>query len=264
VKRKAQLTILILAIGLLSFSCTRRPPPQASPVPAPAPPSAPAPSSGPAAASPQLDLSADPARIKPGESTTLIWESRNADQVVVDHQIGPVEMAGRIRIFPDETTTYEVTAVGPGGDTRKTVTVEVVAEPGRIVEEELAARPLEERFSYFVKPVFFEYDSSTLSEQAKLTLDENIRWLMRPENAGVRIVLQGHTDERGTDEYNLALGDKRAQVVKRYMSQQGLTPDRVSTVSLGEESPFDHSETEEAYALNRRVQFVLDPGPPQP
>ncbi len=263
-KRKAHLTILILAIGLLLFSCTRRPPPQASPVP-PAPPSTREPSSGPTSvAAPQLDLSAEPARIKPGESTTLIWESRSADQVVVDHQIGPVEMAGRIRIFPDQTTTYEVTAVGPGGETRKSVTVEVVAEPGNIVEEELAARPLEERFSYFVKPVFFDYDSSALSEQAKLTLDENIRWLMRPENAGVRIVLQGHTDERGTDEYNLALGDKRAQVVKRYMSEQGLTPGRVSTVSLGEESPFDHSQTEESYALNRRVQFVLDLGPPQP
>ena len=175
-----------------------------------------------------------------------------------------MERAGRIKIFPDQTTTYEVTAVGPGGETRKTVSVDVVAEPGNIVEEELAARPLEERFAYFVKPVFFEYDSSTLSEQAKLTLDENIRWLLLPDNAAIRILLEGHTDERGTEEYNLALGDKRAQVVKQYLSGRGLSAARVSTVSLGEERPFDLSPTEEAYALNRRVQFVLDQTPRQP
>jgi len=262
-KRKIRLTILIFLLGLLPFGCTRRSPPQASPVPAPAPPTAPAPAPGAVSvASPQLELSAEPARIKPGESATLVWESRNADKVVVDHEIGEVEKAGRIKIFPDQTTTYEVTAVGPGGETRKTVRVEVVAEPGDIVEEELAARPLEERFTYFVKPIFFEYDSSTLSEQAKLTLNENIRWLLLPDNATIRIILEGHTDDRGTDEYNLALGDKRAQMVKQYLSERGVAAARVSTVSLGEERPFDVSQTEEAFALNRRVQFVLDSSAP--
>ena len=249
----------------MPFGCTRHAPPQASPVPSPAPPTAPEPSPGAATvALPQLELSAEPPRIKPGESATLVWESRNADRVVVNHEIGEVEKAGRIKIFPDQTTTYEVSAVGPGGETRKTVSVEVVTEPGTIVEEELAGRPLEERFSYFVKPVFFEYDSSTLSEQAKLTLDENIRWLLLPDNAAIRIVLEGHSDERGTEEYNMALGDKRAQVVKQYLSGRGVSAARVSTVSLGEERPFDLSQTEEAYALNRRVQFVLDLPPRQP
>jgi len=185
-----------------------------------------------------------------------VWEAANAEVVVIDQGIGEVDKSGRLRVFPTQTSSYRIVAVGPGGNTEKTVTLEVGKLPG-IGEEELGGKTLAERFVYFIKPVFFKYDSSDLGDEAKLTLDGNIRWLVRPENKSLAIVLEGHTDARGSSEYNLALGDKRAQVVRAYMVAHGVDPSRLITISLGEERPFDLRSAEDAYALNRRVHFVL-------
>jgi len=188
----------------------------------------------------------------------LIWGASNADVVVIDHGIGEVDKSGRLKVFPTETSTYRIVAVGPGGNTEKRVTLEVGQQPQPgVLEEELAGKPLAERFTYLVKPVFFPYDSAELSDEAKLTLDGNVRWFVSPENRGWTIVIEGHTDERGTAEYNLALGDKRAQVVRAYLAEHGVDPSRLITISLGEERPFDPRLTEDAYAFNRRAHFVL-------
>jgi peptidoglycan-associated lipoprotein len=187
----------------------------------------------------------------------LVWEAKNAEVVVIDHGIGEVDKSGRLKVFPTQTARYRIVAVGPGGNTEKTVTVVVGEQPPSLAEEELAGKTVAEQFTYLVKPVFFPYDSSELRDEAKLTLDGNIRWFLQAENKGFGIVLEGHTDERGTAEYNLALGDKRAQVVRAYMVAHGVDPSRLVTVSLGEENPFDPRPTEDAYALNRRVHFVL-------
>jgi peptidoglycan-associated lipoprotein len=220
------------------------PPPTAPGTPVTAPP-------------PELEVRVEPESIRAGESATLVWEARNTDLVVIDQGIGQVEKSGRLKVFPTQTSRYRIVATGPGGNTEKTVTLEISKQPASLAEEELAGKSLAERFAYFVKPVFFGYDSSELRDEAKLTLDGNIRWLVRSENKDVAVMLEGHTDERGTAEYNLALGDERAQVVRAYMVAHGVDPVRLVTISLGEESPFDPRETEDAYALNRRVHFVL-------
>jgi len=186
-----------------------------------------------------------------------MWEARNAKSVVIGPDIGEVDQAGRMKVFPEKTMEYQISASGPGGQTARTVTVEVSAQIPSQAEQELTGKSLEVTFAYFVKPVFFDYDSSALKDEAKLTLDGNVRWLLRPENAAVKIVLEGHTDSRGSSEYNLALGDKRAQLVKNYLVERGMDPSRVLTISLGEENPFDEGATEEACAFNRRVQFFL-------
>lgn len=211
-------------------------------------------------APPELELRIEPQKIRPGESALLTWMARNADRVLIDHNIGVVDVEGKIKFFPEETTTYEVIAEGPGGRTAAKVTVEVVRgdlNRGELREEELRDRPLEERFYLFVKPIFFQFDSAELTEDNRLTLDGNIAWLQQPENRHLRFVIEGHCDERGTEEYNLALGEKRAQVVKDYMVARGIQAERIVTLSLGEERPFDTSGTEEGYALNRRAHFVL-------
>ena len=81
--------------------------------------------------------------------------------------------------------------------------------------------------------------------------------MLQPENAQVRFVIEGHCDERGTDEYNLALADMRAQVVRQFLVDAGVEPDRMSTIALGEERPFETGHSEEAWSMNRRVHFVL-------
>jgi len=211
---------------------------------------------------PDLELRIEPQRISRGESALLTWETSNANEVRIDPNIGTVDLAGRIKFFPDNTTTYRVTAKGPGGQTTRAVTVEVAFDRGTDISvENMTGLTLAQQFAEFVKPIFFAFDSAELSQEAKSTLDENIQWLSRLENSRVSFLLEGHTDERGSEEYNLALGDMRAQVVKDYLIANGVDLSRIDTISLGEERPFETGKSEEAYALNRRTQFRLSDAP---
>lgn len=117
-----------------------------------------------------------------------------------------------------------------------------------LVESELlaeAARNLE--------PVFFAFDEFELDAAARATLAANASWLRgHPE---VRVWIEGHCDERGTDEYNLALGEKRARAARDYLVQSGIEPSRLRTLSYGEERPFALGHDEAAWRLNRRAHF---------
>src|SRR6266545_742473 len=106
-----------------------------------------------------------------------------------------------------------------------------------------------------LKPVFFEYDSDELSPVAQKTLEENAGLLKRYTNWAVTI--EGHCDERGTAEYNLALGERRAVAARAYLMSLGIAADRLRTVSYGREFPFDPAHTEAAFSLNRRAHFVV-------
>ncbi len=211
----------------------------------------------PTAPAPQLDVLLEPSTVQPGQSAMLSWEARNADQVVIDHNIGPVILSGRIKLFPDESATYQVTATGPGGSVSKSATVEVSGGSVFSTDGNGADLPLDQRFASFVKPVFFKFDSADLSEDAEITLEGNARWLKRPGNSEIRFVIQGHCDRRGTEEYNLALGDKRAQVVRSFLLARGIDKARMAAVSMGEERPFAGGDSDEDHALNRRAHFRL-------
>lgn len=103
--------------------------------------------------------------------------------------------------------------------------------------------------------IHFEYDSSALTSMAKMILKEKAAWLNENPNAAVTI--QGHCDERGTTEYNLALGERRAIAAQNYLVDLGISSSRLSTVSFGEERPLDPANNESAWRKNRRAQFVL-------
>ena len=106
-----------------------------------------------------------------------------------------------------------------------------------------------------LKPVFFEYDSSELTPAGQATLDENAATLRR--NPTWTITIEGHCDERGTAEYNLALGERRSVTARTYLVSLGITADRLRTVSYGKEFPFDPGHDESAFAKNRRAHFVI-------
>lgn len=251
---------LFILASLSVSACGRRPPPQLPPTGGPAGPPATAAESDrtPSLAAPELEAFIEPTVVRRGDSALLRWEARNADRVVINHGIGPVETSGRIKFFPEETTLYQLVAEGPGGNTTKDIIVEVLLDrQPQVFEEDLKTRPLEEQFAYFVKPVFFGYDSAELTEDARKILDENASWLNQPGSRNLRFLIEGHCDERGTEEYNLALGDRRAEAVRSYLAQHGVSRVRMRTLSLGEERPFDSRQTEEGWALNRRAQFVL-------
>jgi len=103
--------------------------------------------------------------------------------------------------------------------------------------------------------VFFGYDKATLSEEAIKTLRLQVEWLK--SNPEVKVQIQGHCDERGTREYNLALGEKRANVVKEYLVSRGIDADRIRTISYGKEKPAVFGSNEAAWAQNRRSETVI-------
>jgi peptidoglycan-associated lipoprotein len=103
--------------------------------------------------------------------------------------------------------------------------------------------------------VFFDFDSFALDDRDRTTLDAQAAWLTR--NAAVRVTIEGHADERGTREYNLALGDRRANAARDYLQSRGISPGRMQTISWGKERPANPASTEEAYAENRRAVTVV-------
>jgi peptidoglycan-associated lipoprotein len=104
--------------------------------------------------------------------------------------------------------------------------------------------------------VFYEFDKSDLSMAAQDQMKQNAAWMT--SNAGKNVTIEGHCDERGTNEYNMALGERRANSAKDYMVSLGVDPLRLKTVSYGEERPFDPGHDEAAWAQNRRAHFVAE------
>ena len=104
--------------------------------------------------------------------------------------------------------------------------------------------------------IYFEFDKSTLTPSAQDNLLRKAEWLR--ENPMKTITIEGHCDERGTNEYNLALGDRRAESAKAFLADLGIDPSRITTISYGEERPVDPRSDEEAWAKNRRAHFVVN------
>jgi peptidoglycan-associated lipoprotein len=131
-----------------------------------------------------------------------------------------------------------------------------VPQQPALADDEIGNRSLDElNRNSPLQPVFFELDSADLNEAGRATamtnadlLRKNMRWV---------VTIEGHCDERGTPEYNLALGERRAVAVKTFLVSLGIAPDRLRTVSYGKEFPFDPGKTEEAMAKNRRGHFVI-------
>jgi peptidoglycan-associated lipoprotein len=112
-----------------------------------------------------------------------------------------------------------------------------------------------ERGTFENEDIYFEFDSATLNAAAREVLQKKARFL--DENPSVNVIIEGHCDSRGTNEYNLALGEARARSAHAYLMDLGIHPSRLKTVSYGEERPIDPAETEDAWAKNRRAHFVI-------
>jgi peptidoglycan-associated lipoprotein len=131
------------------------------------------------------------------------------------------------------------------------------AEPRPPTEDEIYAKSTLDELtkSGVLKPVFFGLDSVELSEEARGILQKNVEYLKRRTTA--KVMVEGHADSRGTNEYNLALANRRADVVRGYLLSLGVTPDRLTIVSKGEEQPFCNEETEACWQQNRVGYFVF-------
>ena len=233
----------LVAILALSAAC-KKPAPQAPPPPSP-PPAAPP-------ASPTVNLQASPNTIQRGESVTLTWSSTNATTLSLSPGIGNVSAEGTQRVTPQDSITYTLTATGPGGSADATVHISVSAPP----PVAKAAEPsLQQLFDKEVKDAYFDYDKADVRPDARDALSQTAQFLRSYPQ--LKIVIEGHCDERGSTEYNLALGDRRAAAAKQFLVSLGISADRMETVSYGKERPFCSASTEACYQQNRRAHVVM-------
>lgn len=245
---------LALALGLAGCKKKTPPPPPPPPPKAEAPPPKPEP--------PRIvSFEAEPSRIERGQSATLRWSvSGETTSITIDPGIGSVDAKGSRQVFPSASTTYTLRASGPGGSDSRSVTVSVT-EPPPPPPKPAPAPPklsLSERIAREVQDAYFDYDKSDIREDARITLTKNAEALkaILQDFPGAVIVIEGHCDERGSAEYNLGLGDRRATAAKEFLVQLGVPADRLRTVSYGKERPQCTESNEECWQKNRRVHFV--------
>ncbi|WP_457553566.1 peptidoglycan-associated lipoprotein Pal [Desulfobacula sp.] len=170
-------------------------------------------------------------------------------------------------IVTDATTIEDQEKAKIAADAQAKAAEDAKIEAARIAQQNLedqmakdkaaqAAKILASKKLFENQDVYFEYDSSELSAMSQEALREKAAWLK--ENHSAMVTVEGHCDERGTTEYNLALGDRRANTVKSYLINLGIAASRLNTISFGEEKPVDSSQTEAAYAKNRRAHFIVN------
>jgi peptidoglycan-associated lipoprotein len=165
---------------------------------------------------------------------------------------------------PTATTDARVPDIPPP-PVRDTATT--VPPPADFVREEgptedVIPSDMEELNKYaqtrgYIRDAFFNYDEATLDEPAQAALTASATWLKSQQGAGYRLLVEGHCDERGTEQYNLALGDRRANAAKDYLVTLGVDASRIRTVSYGEERPFEEGHDDSSWAQNRRAHLVL-------
>ena len=163
-----------------------------------------------------------------------------------------MQASGSQQVTPTDSTTYTLTAKGAGGTQTATARVTVTSRHRR---HRLRLGPTEEElFSQNVKDIYFDYDKSDIRADQQSSLQGDIDFLKQHPN--IHFTVEGHCDERGSTEYNLALGDNRANAVKNGLVQGGVSADNIKTISYGKEKPFCTEHNEECWQQNRRGHFV--------
>jgi peptidoglycan-associated lipoprotein len=202
-------------------------------------------------------FTAEPDSIERGQASTLRWSVSDATNVTIDPGLGTVQSNGSRQVFPSNTTTYILPATGTR-TVKATATVSVTVPPPPPSAPPADKKPLTSRLETEITDAYFDYDSSDIREDARnaLTRDADaLKAILRdfPNNS---LVVEGHCDERGSAEYNLGLGDRRATAAKEFLAQLGIPADRLKTISYGKERPQCADSNEACWQKNRRAHFA--------
>ncbi len=231
--------VLTLSALLTLGACGKK----ATPPPPPPPPPP---------AAPTASISVNPTTIQAGQSASLTWQTSDATDVSIDG-IGAVQPNGSQSVSPTESTTYHLAAKGSGGTqeatARLTVTPASAPPPPpttNVTDEQL--------FSQNVKDVYFDYDKSDVRGDQQSSIQADAQFFGQHSN--MNFTVEGHCDERGSTEYNLALGDQRASAVKNALTSAGVSASRIKTISYGKEKPFCTESNEACWQQNRRGHLV--------
>jgi peptidoglycan-associated lipoprotein len=241
IRRMRTVVLLAALAGALSLAgCAKK----AAKVTPPPPPAA-------APTAPTATLAADPSVLQQGQTSTLTWQTTGANEVTIAG-LGPLPASGSRSVTPGASTTYTLVAQGPGGtkDVAARITVNAASASA-------APSPSDEDlFSKNVRDVFFDYDKYIIRPADKRTVENDQSFL--GQHPSIKVLVEGHCDDRGSEEYNIALGASRAESVKQAMVQEGIPADRIRTVSYGKEKPFCTENNEQCWQQNRVDHFVID------
>jgi peptidoglycan-associated lipoprotein len=236
---KTLATVIALGAILMLGACKKK----AAPPPPPPPPPPP---------TPTASISVSPDTIQKGQSSTLSWQTSNATDVSIDG-IGAVQASGSQQVSPGDSTTYHLVAKGSGGT--QDATTRLTVSPAPMAEAPPSASPSEEDlFGQTVKDVYFDYDKSDIRGDQQASIQTDAQFLNQHSN--VNFTIEGHCDDRGSTEYNLALGDQRASSTKSALVAAGVSTNRIKTISFGKEKPFCMEDNEACWQQNRRGHFV--------
>ena len=206
------------------------------------------------AAAPTATITADPAAIDLGQSVVLNWRSQNASAVTIDG-IGDVNLNGTQTVSPSNSTNFHLTAKGDGGvaEANVRVTVRVPVAPTAPPAADMGS---EAAFHQNVQDIFFDYDSYDLRPDASTSVTQAASYLA--SHPAIKVIIGGYCDDRGSAEYNLALGENRANSARAALVSAGVSANRLRVISYGKEKQFCTDETESCWQQNRRAQFSLD------
>lgn len=254
-KRKISVILLGFSLFLFAAGCKKKAPP-----PPPPPPPKPEVQPPPPPPRPSIEqFVAEPRSIQRGQSATLRWRVTNATEVSINQGIGSVQPSGNRQVFPTSTTAYTLAARGPGGEASESATVSVTAPPPPPPPPPAPPRrSLSERLGTEVQDAYFDFDKSDIREDARATLTRNadsLKAIVRDFSSAI-ITIEGHCDERGSAEYNLGLGDRRATAARDFLVQLGVPADRLKTISYGKERPECTESSEDCWQKNRRAHMA--------
>jgi peptidoglycan-associated lipoprotein len=243
--RSRILVPVVLLVSLLAVAgCKKK---QGPPLPGE---TAPPPSSLPA---PTAQITATPSVISAGDQVVLSWRTADATTVNIDG-IGSVPTSGVKTVTPTISTSYHLVATGDGGTTDATARVTVNSPPAVVVPSNTMSE--EDEFKANVQDAFFDYDTYDIRNDAQAVLARDASFLVG--HTDIKVVIGGYCDERGSNEYNLALGQNRADAAKNALVTAGVAANRIRVVSYGKEKPFCSESTEACWQQNRRAGFTLD------
>jgi peptidoglycan-associated lipoprotein len=236
---------VVLLIALVAVAgCKKKEAPLPSTETAPSATSAP---------EPTAQITATPTVISAGDQVQLSWRTTDAPNVSIDG-IGDVPTTGVKTVTPSVSTSYHLVARGDGGSADATARVTVTAQPAVIVP--VSTVSTEQDFKANVQDAFFDYDTYDVRSDAEAVLSRDASWLVA--HPDISVVIGGYCDERGSNEYNLALGQNRADAAKNALVTAGVAATRIRVISYGKEKPFCSESTEECWQQNRRAGFTLD------
>ncbi len=252
---KRKITLLAAGFCLLMFAaaCKKK---VASVPPPPPPPTVK--ESAPPPPKPVISIfKASPSSIERGQSSTLRWSVENATNVTIQPSVGSVQPGGSRQVFPTTRTTYTLTAKGPGGTNEDTTSVNVTI-PAPTAAAAPARKSLSELLSAQTQDAYFDFDKSNLRTDARTALQHDATALkdILKDFSSAKITVEGHCDERGSAEYNLALGDRRATEAKNYLVEFGVPAVQLTTISYGKERPQCTDHDESCWQKNRRAHLA--------